>query len=205
MNLMLESVKTETKKVALEIVSIFNPAVATVGSLVQWQENISNTIFLEKLYQILMKQDSDFDDWLKISGGFCQGSDDYEKQVKQLIFAINAINDMDLLDVYANLLHAYKLQLLTKDEFFHLSWVLSSVYYGDLIYLKECFQGEKAENYQTIALANMNLLKFSAHFAFDYGSARTYCINKNGLLMLACGLDYENYPNYKESLKAYET
>lgn len=81
-----------------------SPFLDTVGSI----HSAMDTILFEKLKYILDNQESDFDEWLKISEKFEEDDKSYNKMVHQLLYYINAINEVDILYAYANLLHAYK-------------------------------------------------------------------------------------------------
>ena len=98
---------------------------------VQTYKGYADKVLLSKLYK-----DSDFDEWLKLSEKFDKSDKNYKKTVCKLVYTINAINEEELLDIYSNLLRAYKLGLICKQRFFKLTWALSNIYSEDLFELK---------------------------------------------------------------------
>ena len=98
-----------------ELISVTNswlslaiPHLGPIADTIGFVQSLSDKLLFDKLYYVLSRQDSDFEEWLKISEKFEADNKDYNKMVQQLIYYINAINEVDLLQAYANLLHAYK-------------------------------------------------------------------------------------------------
>lgn len=118
-----------------------------------------DTILFEKLKYILEHQDSDFDEWLKISEKFEEDDKAYNKMVHQLLYYINSINEVDILYAYANLLHAYKLNFISKSDFFRLSFCLTNLLSEDAMYLKNNIRQERIEeNIYCLSLSSNNLM-----------------------------------------------
>jgi hypothetical protein len=107
----------------------------------------------------MINQDSDFDDWLKLSEKFEEDSKSYQKMVRQIIYNINAINEVDMLRAYSNILRAYKNGLICKVDFFRLGFCLTKLLSQDAQYLKDNIEKNRiAENIYCISLASNNLM-----------------------------------------------
>ncbi|MBQ9941155.1 MAG: hypothetical protein IJO74_06420 [Clostridia bacterium] len=166
---------------------------------VQTYRGYADRVLLSKLYKVLNNQDSDFDEWLKLSEKFYKSDKNYKKTVCKLVYTINAINEEELLDIYSNLLRAYKLGLICKQRFFKLTWALSNIYSEDLFELKNIYkEKDMPETCERIALRNVNLL--DSYVRTKYGtSISIYNMNEFGFDMLRCGIDFENADKYKRS------
>ena len=166
---------------------------------VQTYKGYADRVLLSKLYKVLNNQDSDFDEWLKLSEKFDKSDKNYKKTVCKLVYTINAINEEELLDIYSNLLRAYKLGLICKQRFFKLTWALSNIYSEDLFELKNIYkEKDMPETRERIALRNVNLL--DSYVRTKYGtSISIYNMNELGFDMLRCGIDFENADMYKRS------
>ena len=164
---------------------------------VQTYKGYADKVLLSKLYKVLNNQDSDFDEWLKLSEKFDKSDKNYKKTVCKLVYTINAINEEELLDIYSNLLRAYKLGLICKQRFFKLTWALSNIYSEDLFELKNIYkEKDMNETRERIALRNVNLL--DSYVRTKYGtSISIYNMNELGFDMLRCGIDLENADKYK--------
>ena len=163
---------------------------------VQTYKGYADRVLLSKLYKVLNNQDSDFDEWLKISEKFDKSDKNYKKTVCKLVYTINAINEEELLDVYSNLLRAYKHGMIDKQRFFKLTWALSNIYSEDLFELKNIYKKkDMPETRELVALRNVNLL--DSYVRTKYGtSISIYNMNKLGFDMLRCGIDFENADKY---------
>lgn len=115
--------------------SLAIPFIAPISDTVEAVRSVSDKLLFDKLYYVLSNQDSDFEDWLKLSEKFNEDSESYSKMVQQLIYYINAINEVDMLSAYSNLLRAYKLNLINKNDFFRLSFCLTKLLSEDAKYL----------------------------------------------------------------------
>ena len=164
---------------------------------VQTYKGYADKVLLSKLYKVLNNQDSDFDEWLKLSEKFDKSDKNYKKTVCKLVYTINAINEEELLDIYSNPLRAYKLGLICKQRFFKLTWALSNIYSEDLFELKNIYkEKDMHETRERIALRNVNLL--DSYVRTKYGtSISIYNMNELGFDMLRCGIDLENADKYK--------
>jgi len=160
--------------------------------------SLSDKILLSKLQHVLINQDSDFNEWLKLTEKFDKDNKNYGKTVKKMVFLINSINEEELLDVYSNLMRSYKQELIDKNRFFKLAWGLANIYSQDLFALTDFYA--KTDIYETkegVALKHIGLL--DSIIVSKYGkSPAVYNINDLGIDMLRCGLDLENYNEYKD-------
>ena len=164
---------------------------------VQTYRGYADRVLLSKLYKVLNNQDSDFDEWLKLSEKFDKSDKNYKKTVCKLVYTINAINEEELLDIYSNLLRAYKLGLICKQRFFKLTWALSNIYSEDLFELKNIYkEKDMPETRECIALRNVNLIDSCLRTKY-VTSISLYNMNELGLDMLRYGIDLENADKYK--------
>lgn len=164
---------------------------------VQTYKGYADKVLLSKLYKVLNNQDSDFDEWLKLSEKFDKSDKNYKKTVCKLVYTINAINEEELLDIYSNLLRAYKLGLICKQRFFKLTWALSNIYSEDLFELKNIYkEKDMPETRELIALRNVNLLDSCLRTKY-VTSISLYNMNELGFDMLRYGIDLENADKYK--------
>ena len=176
-----------------EIVLPLNAAAVAV----QTYKGYADRVLLSKLYKVLNNQDSDFDEWLKLSEKFDKSDKNYKKTVCKLVYTINAINEEELLDIYSNLLRAYKLGLICKQRFFKLTWALSNIYSEDLFELKNIYkEKDMPETRERIALRNVNLIDSCLRTNY-VTSISLYNMNELGLDMLRYGIDLENADKYK--------
>ena len=137
---------------------VFPPASALVDT-VDYVRSFSDRLLFQKLEHVLKNQDSDFDEWLKLSENFEEDSRNYDKMVQQLIYYINAINEIDMLSAYANLLSAYKLGFISKKDFFRMSFCLTKLLSEDAQYLKDNITRETIEeNIYCLSLSSNNLM-----------------------------------------------
>ena len=164
---------------------------------VQTYKGYADKVLLSKLYKVLNNQDSDFDEWLKLSEKFDKSDKNYKKTVCKVVYTINAINEEELLDIYSNLLRAYKLGLICKQRFFKLTWALSNIYSEDLFELKNIYkEKDMPETRERIALRNVNLIDSCLRTKY-VTSISLYNMNELGLDMLRYGIDLENADKYK--------
>ena len=190
--------KESVTQMIISWLSIGCPAIASVFQTVEFVKNLSEAIFVEKLKQVCLQQDSDFDKWLRVSENFDRDSKNYEKTVKQFIYTIEAINESEMLDIYANLLCAYKADLITKDDLFRLSWVLTNIFSKDLLYLGRCYnKTDMEECFELQKLAQYGLVRSRSKTVYNRGPIYTYTISELGIKMLSCGIDYEHHGEYK--------
>ena len=137
---------------------VFPPASAIVDT-VEYVRSFSDRLLFQKLEYVLKNQDSDFDEWLKLSENFEEDSSNYDKMVHQLIYYINAINEIDMLSAYANLLSSYKLGFISKKDFFRMSFCLTKLLSEDAQYLKDNISRERIkENIYCLSLSSNNLM-----------------------------------------------
>lgn len=197
MNEALSTVLDSTIQVVTDAVPELAPLFNGL-QLLRGPETIADAIFLSKLKRLLSKQESDFKEWLEISSRFDSSQEKYTEDVRKLIFMLNSMNEDRSIDAYGNLLHAYQLNLLTHDDFFRLSWILSQAYYDDLDLLRKLKEEPVKIDYERLShLEPYGLLNKKTATHYNIGPKSTYSLSELGTKMLACGLDYDNYYQYK--------
>ena len=151
--------KKEIANVTSSWLSLVFPYLSPIKDTTELVGSISDKILFGKLYDIMINQDSDFDDWLKISEKFNEDNKSYQKMVRQIIYHINAINEVDMLEAYSNLLSAYKLGLICKEDFFRLGFCLTKLLSQDAKFLKNNIHRNKIEeNLYCFSLASNTLM-----------------------------------------------
>ena len=181
------------------IIPVMNPILKTIENVY----NLSDKILFNKLYEIMMKQDNDFNEWLKISEKFNEDDKSYNKVVRQIIYNINAINEEDMLYAYANLLRAYKNGCICKEDFFRLGFCLTKILSQDAEFLKNNIKKDKIEeNIFCISLSSINLM-YNQTRGLDSKSITEqkeyYCFTKLGEMLDKFALSFgdENKYDYK--------
>ena len=131
---------------------------------------------------------------------FDDDQDNYASNVRKLIYLLNAMNEDKSIDTYANLLRAYQLDLLTCEDFFRLSWILSQVYHTDLELILQLYNRKIEKSDRSLkSLEPYGLLAMKSQFSYNSGSVIQYEISELGMKMIACGLDFDNYEKYKSN------
>ena len=151
--------KEEIVNVTCSWLSLALPWLSPIKDTIESVCSLSDQIVFGKLYDIMINQDSDFDDWLKLSEKFDEDSRSYQNMVRQIIYNINAINEVDMLGAYSNLLRAYKNGLICKDDFFRLGFTLTKLLSQDAKFLKDNILKDRIEeNVYCISLTSNNLM-----------------------------------------------
>ena len=159
----------ELLDLSCEWISLSYAPVSAIGATIDTIQSVSDKILFSKLYSVLEKQDGDFNEWLKISENFEKDHKSYEKMVKQLIFYINAINEIDMLNAFANLLHAYKCGLICKSDFLRLGFCLTKVLSEDARFLAANIHKEEIEaDIHTVSLEANNLMYIKSYKSHTY-------------------------------------
>lgn len=194
----MESYTDEIFKKTLSLVSDIIPPAAPIIHTLQFPETISDAVFAYKLKRLLDKQNPDLMEWLKISWRFESCQKDYAENVRKLIYFLISMNEDKLIDVYGNLLHAHQLALLNTAEFFRLGWILTQIYSDDLFLLKE-FKPKvnDSENQRLKILEPYGLLNVEHINSYNSRNVIRYSLTKIGKKMVTCGIDFENYNEYK--------
>lgn len=146
-------------KVAVSWLSVIFPPASAIADTIQVTRNFTDMLLYEKLAFVLNNQDSDFEEWLKISEKFEEDHEDYNKMIRQLVYYVNAINEVDILYAYANLLRSYKLNFINKSDFFRMSFCLTKLLSEDAKYLKNNIHRDRIEeNIYCLSLSSNNLM-----------------------------------------------
>lgn len=182
--------KREICDLACLWISVAIPQISTIKESIESIQSLSDTILFDKLYYVMDNQDSDFNDWLKIVENFDKDNANYNKMVKQIIYNINAINEVDLLQAYSNLLRAYKMGFVCKNDFLRLGFTLTKLLAEDANYLKNNIQHEKIkENIYCLALSANNLM---------YNSSRGFAENEADM-----GIDFYRFTDLGKMMDKY--
>lgn len=194
---MLDNALSIASNLADIVMSEISLPIKTLDIAVQIHKGYADRVLISKLYKVLNNQDSDFDEWLKLSERFDKSDKNYKETVAKLVYTINAINEEELLDIYSNLLRAYKIGLICKQRFFKLVWALANIYSEDLFELKNIYkEKDMPETQERISLRNVNLL--DSCLRTKYVSTVTfYNMNELGFDMLQYGIDLDNADKYK--------
>ena len=194
----MENSEDEVFSGALSLLADFFPKVAPIIHAAQFPATISDAIFEYKLKRLLSNAHPNLVEWLKIVWNFERCQKNYEQNVRKLICFLTTMNEDRVIDVYANLLHAYQLTLLNTDEFFRLSWILTKVYSDDLFLLKEFKpKTDYSENQRLEILEPYGLLNKRCKYGYNSKVCTRYIITELGKKMLACGINYEIYNEHK--------
>ncbi|MBQ2945829.1 MAG: hypothetical protein IJD95_04615 [Clostridia bacterium] len=192
--------KKEVASVTCSWLSLAFPWLSPIKDSVESVCSLSDQIVFGKLYDIMINQDSDFDDWLKISEKFDEDSKSYKKMVRQIIYNINAINEVDMLGAYSNLLRAYKNGLICKEDFFRLGFCLTKLLSQDAQFLKDNIHRDRIEeNIYCISLASNNLM-YNQTRGLDGDSIdekkEYYCFTDVGKMLDKYALSYGDESKY---------
>lgn len=200
----IEKIKKQAADVTYSWLSLLLPVISPVKDSVELFKTLSDEILFGKLYEIMINQDSDFDEWLKLSEHFEEDSKSYYKMVKQIIYNINAINEVDMLSAYSNLLRSYKSGFICKDDFLRLGFCLTKLLSQDAKYLMDNIHRERIEeNIYCISLSSNNLM-YNQTRGLDSDSSNEereyYCFTKVGKMLDKYALSYcdESKYSYRE-------
>ena len=195
--------KKDVVNVTCSWLSLAFPAISPIKDTVELVRSLSDQILFGKLYDIMINQDSDFDEWLKLSENFEENSESYQKMVRQIIYNINAINEVDMLVAYSNLLQAYKNGLICKDDFFRLGFCLTKLLSQDAKFLMDNIHKERIEeNIYCISLSSNNLM-YNQTRGLDSASSdeekEYYCFTKVGRMLDKYALSFRDESKYRYS------
>ena len=219
--------KKEVVNVTCSWLSLALPWLSPIKDTIESVYSFSDQIVFGKLYDIMINQDSDFDDWLKLSEKFDEDSKSYQKMVRQIIYNINAINEVDMLGAYSNLLRSYKNGLICKEDFFRLGFCLTKLLSQDAQFLKDNVRRNRIEeNIYCISLASNNLMynqtrgldsdsidekkeyycftaagKMLDKYALSFGDESKYCYGDRDESLSSQKLSYSYMETYKGEIE----
>lgn len=186
----------ELLNLSCEWISLSCAPISAIGATIDTIQSVSDKILFSKLYSVLEKQDGDFNEWLKISENFEKDHKSYEKMVKQLIFYINAINEIDMLNAFANLLHAYKCGLICKSDFLRMGFCLTKLLAEDAHYLSDNIHRDKIpENIFVLSLAAQNLM-YDQSRGTGKADTERYSFTKMGRMLDKYALSFADESKY---------
>lgn len=196
-----DSIKEELINTACSWISLALPWVSSLKESKESIQSIYDKVLFNKLALVLSNQDSNFNEWLKISEKFNEDNKAYLKMVKKLIYYINAMNEEELLSAFSNLLRAYKDGLICKNDFFRLGFCLTKLLAEDAKYLVDNIKKEKIqENIYCISLSNIGLM-YNKSRGFsendDDVEIEFYCFTQMGKMLDKYALNYRNTDRYQ--------
>lgn len=170
---------------------IFGTAYTAINS-------VSDVILKSKLEHILTSR-PDIQGWLKCAPLFQKNHPQYQKNVENLIYSIDAIREQESLDIYANLLSAWQQELIDRDMFFRLVWCVSQIYSADLKVLESLYKRKKKLSGVSMQVLYNNGLLAGRSYAFTgAGTSIEVWLSASGLAMLRCGLKLDNYSDFPD-------
>lgn len=195
--------KKEIVNVTCSWLSLALPWISPIKDTIEFVYSLSDQIVFGKIYDIMNNQDDDFDEWLKLTEKFDKDSRSYQKMVRQIIYNINAINEVDMLVAYSNLLRAYKNGLICKEDFFRLGFCLTKLLSQDAKFLKDNIIKDRIEeNIYCISLASNNLM-YNQTRGLDSGSIdekkEYYCFTDVGKMLDKYALSFGDESKYSYS------
>ena len=195
--------KKEIVNVTCSWLSLALPWISPIKDTIEFVYSLSDQIVFGKIYDIMNNQDDDFDEWLKLTEKFDKDSGSYQKMVRQIIYNINAINEVDMLGAYSNLLRAYKNGLICKEDFFRLGFCLTKLLSQDAKFLKDNIIKDRIEeNIYCISLASNNLM-YNQTRGLDSGSIdekkEYYCFTDVGKMLDKYALSFGDESKYSYS------
>lgn len=199
-NELVAKLRKTAEPIALEWISVVAPiAGVALKTGVASMQTVSDSILASKIMRAI-GTDQELLDWLKYSDLFQKSNPQYRETVTQLIYSIEAINEEKSLDVYSNLLHALKLELIDREQFFRLTWCLPQIYSQDLVLLKQLYgRTERLSGHSMQSLYNTGLLDGHSKTYMNIGPVTEVKLSELGLEMLRCGLCLDDYPCYSDN------
>lgn len=160
--------------------------------------SLPNVIYADKMYRFLTGAFSNYKEQLKFAARFDKDDRKYKETVKKQLQIIEKIDFDEKINIFANLTRAVSLELLDIDIYLRLSIAITNILYDDLIFLKEIYDKENIE--ENSMLSNLYSYKLvDKHTPLMTGDTvfSLYNISNEGIEMLRCGIDLENYNHYK--------
>lgn len=197
--------ESSISKLAVSWLSVVFSPISAIADTIEEGRNFTDKLLFEKLEFVLKNQDSDFAEWLKLSEKFEEDNKAYNKMIRQLVYYINAINEVDILYTYSNLLRAYKLGFVSKSDFFRMGFCLTKLLAEDALYLKENIKKDRIEeNIYCLSLSSNNLMyNMSRGFAEDEKDANKeyYAFTLMGKMIDKYALSFGEEDKYQYTQK----
>lgn len=176
---------------ALELAADCIPPLSIVVHAMQFPGTVSDAIFVDKLRRLLNKQDRDILNWIKIEWKFESDHKNYSENVKKLIYLLDSMRENQSIDVYANLLHSYQCGLIERDAFFRLSWIVSQIYYDDLLLLRKVNGAFHEWNHSSLSsLQPYGLLETHTERHYNGSALLSYSLTRLGQNLLDFGINF---------------
>jgi len=186
---------------AIDIISEFNPRVASIKTTFDKICSISDRIFLKKLMRLFSGQMNDMESQVELAIAFRRESPNYQTNMQRLLYAINSINSDDKIDILSNLMRSLSLNLIELKMFWRLVDIVDKMYYDDIVeFAKIVIDKEPLKKYSNPYLLREYSLAICSN-DFTWASVqgeKEYSITKTGIELVRCGYDLDHYDSYKK-------
>ena len=125
---MKDNLAALTKKHLFSILGQVDPKIAVLLESQDFTSNLSNRLLLKKLQKVFCDQGEDMAKRMSLAMKYEPDSDQYHKAITNLLYLIDAINDEDKLDMFANIMRAFLNGMIDRDLFFRLADLLQKMY-----------------------------------------------------------------------------
>lgn len=167
--------------------------------------SIPDIIYADKMYRFLTNAFKDYEQQIKFAELFNKDDKKYKETVKKQLQILEKIDFDEKVDWFANLTKAVCLELINVDKYLKLSSALTMIFSDDLLFLKKLYKSkEKDENSTLSTLYAYNLVNKRTPNTVGSISSK-FSISDDGIEMLRCGIDFENYDSYRLRGNANET
>ena len=124
--------KKELISYPINILADISPRVAIIKDTFESVCSVSDLILLDKLKRFFDRQDIDFDKQVNWSSNFSKDAKRYQENTRRLVYAVNTMNEDEKIDVFANLMRAFLLNLIDFSLFWRLCDILQKIYIEDI-------------------------------------------------------------------------
>lgn len=179
-----------------------------IGSIKNMKDlifSIPNIIYADKMYRFLTKAFSDYDAQLKFSELFNSDNKKFKATVKIQLQILEKIEFDEKVVWFANLTKAVCMEHISVDKYLMLAKSLSMILSDDLEFLKELYVGKDKEENSTLSTLYAYGLAEKWTPTTPGSITAKYNISDDGVEMLRCGIDFDNYTSYELRGKPNET
>ncbi len=196
---MMDNLAALTKKHLFSILGQVDPKIAVLLESQDFTSNLSNRLLLKKLQKVFCDQGEDMAKRMSLAMKYEPDSDQYHKAITNLLYLIDAINDEDKLDMFANIMRAFLNGMIDRDLFFRLADLLQKMYIGDIREFKMYIQKQKSSNDLTniYVFQYFNLLVCTNENTYAaLEGDKQYEPTQIGIELVRCAVDYAHYNDY---------
>ena len=196
---MMDNLTSLTGKSLLSFLSQIDTRLAVLLESFDFTANLSNHLLLKKLQKVFRDQGEDIASRMPLAMKFEPDSDQYHKAITNLLYLIDAINDEDKLDMFANIMRAFLNGMIDRDLFFRLADLLQKMYIGDIREFKMYIQKQKSSNDLTniYVFQYLNLLVCTNENTYAaLEGDKQYEPTQIGIELVRCAVDYAHYNDY---------